>query len=385
MKFNFKNNYHVIKKIYQSATFAILLSVVFFAYDLHLNTKESQELVENLEKIQGSLSTRYLGLFPEYIDNINDLLSDAIEHQDLSTGRDSIIIFEDVIYYGINSDAMGFRVMMENILTLSNNGCHITIAYYDIDSRPFKQMIRDKLISFENQALYRDDLNSYRARLRKLRNRIDSMTDNFHEELNDDKITKLINEHFDNYISAHSPKEQIPSIIRNIRDYSYVDSTLLQHYYELSISSNKHYYLKMLDKLQQTLPTNAEAKDDTSLIVNNLCAELDEIKRKYADKSLDNISYSDFYNMYKDFTLTISSVLDKQHNIELLPLQENMMMCCWMSSIQNNNKAIFAFPSKYSTDEIGFISQDMAIIDYIQTMLNGVKTEKRSTKTEQIN
>jgi hypothetical protein len=49
------------------------------------------------------------------------------------------------------------------------------------------------------------------------------------------------------------------------------------------------------------------------------------------------------------------------------------MMSCWMSIVNGKESAIFTFPSKDSTDEIGFISQDAAFSKYIQTMLNGMK------------
>ena len=66
-------------------------------------------------------------------------------------------------------------------------------------------------------------------------------------------------------------------------------------------------------------------------------------------------------------------MLSESKNIELLPLKEDLMMCCWMRSYKGKGRAIFAFPSKYSTDEIGFISQDKAFVRYINTMLKGVK------------
>ena len=80
----------VFKKIFQSATFALLLSVAFFAYEMNSGAEESKEIVDDLKAIQNSLSTRYLGLFPEYIDNINDLLEQAIEHQDKHEAHDSV-------------------------------------------------------------------------------------------------------------------------------------------------------------------------------------------------------------------------------------------------------------------------------------------------------
>jgi hypothetical protein len=49
------------------------------------------------------------------------------------------------------------------------------------------------------------------------------------------------------------------------------------------------------------------------------------------------------------------------------------MMSCWLTKIGKEERAIFAFPSKYSTDEIGFVSQDKAISRYIYKMIVGIK------------
>lgn len=47
-----------------SASFALFLSVAFFAYEMSEGKRETEEVVNNLMEIQNSLSTRYLGLFP---------------------------------------------------------------------------------------------------------------------------------------------------------------------------------------------------------------------------------------------------------------------------------------------------------------------------------
>lgn len=364
-----------LKLILDSATFALLLSIVLFSYEMISSTKETDQIVDNLMEIQGSLSTRYLGLFPEYIDNINLLLSDTIEEQNKSEIRDSVIIFEDVLYYGIRSDADGFRKMIENLVTLTNSGCHITIAFYDVDSAPFKQMIHDKLIASEYKKMFQDDMNSYRERVRLLRKESGA--------LNPDKISKnefgkrmktLIDKHFDNYLTNNpSRADSLHVVMRNIYRYRLIDSILTQQYYEKSCNDYPKKLKATVNGLLQSLPQKKNAVDATSLRVNQLCIELDNVKRQYMDKPYSSITYSDFYNMYKDISLTICNLLKQQPNIELLPLNESLMMCCWMSSVNGKERAIFAFPSKYSTDEIGFVSQDAAIARYIRTMLKGVK------------
>jgi hypothetical protein len=44
-------------------------------------------------------------------------------------------------------------------------------------------------------------------------------------------------------------------------------------------------------------------------------------------------------------------------------------MSCW----SNGEKVLFAFPGKFAAEEIGFISSDIAILHYIDTMLEGVE------------
>ncbi len=373
-KIDFKNGSNIIKRITQSATFALLLSIVFFAYQTSSGAKETKEVVENLEKIQSSLSTRYLGLFPEYIGNINLLLNDAINHENNTELRDSIIIFEDVLYYGIRSDAKGFREMMENLLTLTDNGCHVTIAYYNVDGFPFKQMIRDKLLSKEHQNQYRDDMSNYHTKMLHFKRELSSIDPNLsHHEY--DKVAKqLVNKHFDNYFANYKEgDESMQYFFKHVDNRQRIDSIVTQHYYELTREESPQQFASGIKGMLNTLPQEMESNDAITLRVNKLCTNLDSITTHYLNKPLNDISYSDYYNMYKDVTLTIHDVLKRQPNIELIPLNESIMMCCWMSTMDGESNAIFAFPSKYSTDEIGFTSRDDAIVRYIHTMLNGIK------------
>jgi len=47
-------------------------------------------------------------------------------------------------------------------------------------------------------------------------------------------------------------------------------------------------------------------------------------------------------------------------------------MSCWF----NDDRGVFAFPSKYNTDEVAFFTQDHVFSEYINTMLEGVKTQR---------
>lgn len=369
-----KRNGRKFRMIIDSATFALLLSIVLFSYEMISSTKETDKIVDNLMEIQGSLSTRYLGLFPEYIDNINNLLNNSIEQQNKAEVRDSIIIFEDVLYYGILSEPKGFRKMIENLITLTNNGCYVTLAYYDVNGLPFKHMIRDNLIDYEYQKQYREDINSYLERLRKLRLESGRWDPNQSREEVDKKFKKLVNKHFDDFLTLHPERgDSLHLLMRNINNYSFVDSVLSECYYKETCKADIDVFYETVKSLLQPLPQIKEGKDATSLRVNKLFLDLDAIKQQYMQKPAKDISYFDFYNMYKEISLAIISLFKQQPNIELIPLKESLMMCCWMSSINGREQAIFAFPSKYTTDEIGFISQDVAIARYIHTMLKGVK------------
>lgn len=373
-KEQFKKGFHKLRLLLDSATFALVLSVAFFSYEMTKNARESEEVIDELINIKNNLTTRYLGLFPEYIDNINSLLNEAVEHQKISEVRDSVVIFQDVLYYGVRSDAKGFRQMITNILQLAANGCHITIAYYNPEGRPFKNMIRDKLISFDYQKKYRTDMESYRKRISQYRKDVKELPENLSFEEFDAHITKLVNDNFDNYFEQITFEDKNKkTLIDNLSSYRYVDSVICEQYYDSTRLHNRNTFENNVKSLKVKLPLYRDVFDDISIKTNNLLSVLDEIKSSYMKKNYDDIMYSDFYNMYKDMSNAVSDLFGQSENIELIPLNENMMMSCWLSDINGEEKAIFAFPSKYSTDEIGFISQDASFANYIRTMLEGIK------------
>lgn len=370
-----KKKKNLFKTILDSATFALLLSLLLFMFEMLNGAKESKTIVDNLTFIQNSLSTRYLGIFPEYVDNINGLLTSAIDKQDDSAEKDSIIIFEDVLYYGIKSESEGFRQMIENLLTLKASGCQITLAYYDEKGYPFKQMIRDKLISFDYQQQLRQDRQDYVKRLHQFRLKADSLskhTNTFHGSEYENLAMHYFSDYYTLLDTPLTPAE-FASKIDATPPFVFIDSLLSQKHYNLTRSANMKGFKRGIKALLSPLPIEKESTDEISIVVNGLCQRLDSIKHLYLDKTpIESISYADYFNLYRDFSVEISKLLSA-YSIELIPLQESMMMCCWMSITNNTKQAIFAFPSKYSTDEIGFVSHDIAIANYIHTMLNGIK------------
>ena len=68
-----------------------------------------------------------------------------------------------------------------------------------------------------------------------------------------------------------------------------------------------------------------------------------------------------------------------KYGIDMVPLDDYLTMSCWMVKKSNPKevKTVLAFPSKFSSDEIGFYSQDEAFSKYIGTMLEGVRQNLR--------
>ncbi len=375
MEGNNKSNKYldIIKRVFQSASFALLLSVAFFAYEMNAGAEDSKRIVEDLVEIRNSLSTRYLGIFPEYIGGINSLLEEAIEHYDKVKDRDAVVICEDVLYYGIRSDVNGFRKMLSNLITLSDKGCHITIAYYAIDGFPFKNMINNSLISTTQQRDYRGDLMNYRKKLASVRRAYAQIpADKPHEE-KEKMIKEVIDQHFDNYISKQKSKQSYSQLLNRLSNMRMVDSTLCEKYFAASNLENPNRIKRMRTDMLRPMPMYEKSEERASAMVNELCVKLDSIKHHYLSKPCEKILYADVKCMYEEITIAIADMLKGLNNVELIPIREDLMMSCWMTVVNGKHTAIIAFPSKYSSDEIGFISQDVAFSNYIQTMLDGMK------------
>ena len=375
-KESLKQKGSVLRRIFSSALFAIMLSVGFFAYEMSSGAEETAKIVENLAEIQNSLSTRYLGLFPQYIGNINKLLDEAIEEHAKVKDEDSVIICEDVLYYGIRSDVNGFRKMLTNIITLAQSGCNITIAYYNPDGLPFETMIENSLISSSYQRDYRQDIRSYHNRTRNLKATFDSIPQSATSAEREARICKAIDTYFDNYFTKSKAKGDNPDsrkLVGKLFNYEEVRTAIRERYFKASKESDSRRIENMKRDLLKPIPLSTQVDDEATQRVNALCGELDSIKTHYMNKPMEELVYADIYEMYKAITYAIADMLREQSHITMIPLREDLMMSCWMSIVNGKESAIFAFPSKYSTDEIGFISQDAAFSKYIQTMLDGMK------------
>jgi hypothetical protein len=260
--------------------------------------------------------------------------------------------------------------MMKNIISWASKGCNVTIAYYDADGYPFKDMIRSGQLSTQCQKLYRQEMSAYKEKLRIVKDSLDSASRS--QAVNrDEMVGRIIDQHFDGYRSKN-PGLSVPVLFGQLSDTKMVDSAVCERYFRQTVDADKVKFINGINDMLKPIPTDTYANEEASIQVNSLCTKLDAIKQSYLNKPYDQIKYSDIYNMYKDITREIRELFRQYGKIRMIPLNEHLTMSCWLTVVNGQDTAIIAFPSKYSTDEIGFISQDVAFAKYIQTMLNGM-------------
>ena len=337
--------FNVLGTFLKSAVVGLLFAVICFVYDVYRDQEQDKKLeqsVSKLIKIEQSLSTRYLGIFPEYINEIGNLF-DNIDP------ADTIIIFEDVLYYGIKSRPKEFRKFNEQLLRHALSGGHITIAYYDVAKTTTTANIFHKMIieSRINGKFLNAMDEERRAEFRALREK---------------------------------------NMLGKRGAVTAIDSALCEKYLAMTRDNNPEKFQKDINVyLSDELIRGSEVNSTTTAyehIVHELCMDIDAVKHQYLDKDMNEITFEDYENMYRMMGQKIVDCYVK-NGIHLVPLDEYLTMSCWLvKSGHNNNgiKAILAFPSKYSTEEIGFYSQDEAFANYITTMLSGVINNNKSSK-----
>jgi hypothetical protein len=307
------------KIISESASFALFLSIIFFAYEMIENMQESKEMTDNLVQIQNSLTTKYLGIFPNYLPAINQLYENANQ-------GDSIVIFEDVLYYGIKSKPEEFKSFNLHLLNLRNSGSNVIVAYYNPKSTVFHKMIQEGRFP------------SYVKEMQNERRHILDSLNAYYKT--------------------------------NYTDFMRIDSILSEKYFTLEKKNNPQ---KIKDEISAYLKpihidNNEKLVTRAEQDINEMCIRIDSIKGFYLNGDGETITFADYKAMYKAMSEEVTQ-LYKKYGFELIPLNDYLMMSCWLAG----DKIIFAFPSKYNTDEIGFASQDPAFSKYVRTMLEGVK------------
>lgn len=339
---------NVLVTFLKSAIVGMLFAILCFAYDVYSDQEQDKKLEESVSKlarIEQSLSTRYLGIFPEYINEIGNLFDDI-------DPSDTIVIFEDVLYYGIKSRPREFRKFNEQLIRHAMSGGHITIAYYDVEidpSKPLSSNIFHKMI---------------------IESRINGK---FLNVMDEDRRAE-----FRKYRENRQAGK--PNVTRNI------DSLVCERYLAKTREDNPEKFKKdIATYLSDELIRGTELTPMTTAyehIANQLCIDIDHIKHHYLDKDPYSVTFADYESMFRAIGQAIVDCYTA-NGIHLVPLDEYLTMSCWLVKSGNNNKgikAILAFPSKYSTDEIGFYSQDEAFATYITTMLDGVINNNKSRK-----
>ncbi|MDR0969876.1 MAG: hypothetical protein LBM67_05010 [Lentimicrobiaceae bacterium] len=317
---NKKGWWKVGKFILTSAPFALLLSIGFFWYEMYTSDQESDKMIADLRTIEQSLSTRHIGIFPDYLNEINKLLKET-----LNSPQDTIIIFEDVLFYGAFYNGEAFKNMILQLSKLANENKKIVIAYYDNSKnwqkgRMFREVVQESWMRQEDLSR----LTQYRIML------MDSLR------------TKNNNG-------------------RGSFTLPVADSIASEKYFALYRDDESNVFSQRRKKI--LVPFYDVAKND-----NMLFADLDRIKMECFDKSEKDITFSDIFQVYDKTTERLKSFF-REHNIKTIPLNNYLTMSCWY----NGEKVLFAFPGRFAADEIGFISHDEAILKYIKTMLDGAQ------------
>jgi len=296
--------------------FGMIFSIVIFM----IQTKESEQVVTNLTHIEQSLSTRHIGIFPDYLDKINKLLSETSRAQEDTV---KIIIFQDVLFYGAFYNGSAFKEMIHQLTELSSMGRNIVIAYYGNSDdmrrgRMFKEVVQESWMRQQDLGKLAQDR---RELSNSLRQENASRTNIYRT------ADSIVNEKYFAFYREQEPKE----------------------------------FSKKVERI--LIPLYDVAKNDDSIFL-----KIDNIKSNCLGKPIKNITFHDVFTMYNQLTEELK-IFFEQHNIRLIPLNNYLTMSCW----HNGEKVLFAFPGRFAAEEIGFISSDRAILHYIDTMLEGVE------------
>ena len=328
----------VLKAISSIISFIIAFVLAWFIlqYELDKNDKDFeitlekfQEVGISLKEVEQSLSTKYIGIFPSYLDEINKLLMESLEPQnDISR----IVIFKDVLFYGAFWNGKAFKKMIQLLVELSNKPENeIIIAYYDNsrnwrDGRMFREVVQESWMRKEDLSKLAIEINEIAESLRRE-----------NSERRDNNFTHLYK----------------------------ADSIASQKYFAIYRDSVRNEFLERRKNILAPIYDPSQ-RDDW------LFKQIDDIINTFMNKPEDMISYYDIYTMYHQVTEELKSFFAKNH-IRTIPLNNYLSMSCW----SNGKKALFALPGRFAADEIGFISHDLAILGYIEDMLNGVDGESK--------
>lgn len=383
-KFKEKKFVRILKIITESAPFALLLSIILFGAEELISMKESKDLTQNLMTIQSSLSTRYLGEFPNFLRAITDLYSEVEQ-------GDSIVVMEDVLYYGIHSDPEQFYESSKKLLDLAADGTPIMIAYYAPNSLAFNMMVNEWLLSPEYYKQYRDTLELFHKRSMLFKTKKKALIDscfaiNKTKDETDELIGLLMEECFGDIFDPQDmtkQKERSSNLQQEegtARDDNEMARNILQERYFIKTrDADMAAFERKIENFRQSVAVFIKSSGTarTQVEVQQMCSKLDEVRVKYLGKDtpLDSISYADIKNMYIDMSLVMEETYQRYPSITLIPVREFLSVRSWLvCSDKNGSKAIMAFPSRYDSSEIGFYSTDETTKEYVLTMRQGILT-----------
>lgn len=383
-KFKEKKFVRILKIITESAPFALLLSIILFGVEEFINMKESKELTNNLMNIQSSLSTRYLGEFPNFLRAITDLYSEVEQ-------GDSIVVMEDVLYYGIHSDPEQFYESNRKLLDLAADGTPVMIAYYAPNSLAFNMMVNEWLLSPEYYKQYRDTLDLFHKRSIMFKTKKKALIDscfaiNMTKDETDKKIGLLMEDCFGDIFEPQDMAKQKERSSKmqqgegTARDDNEMARNILQErYFVKTRDADRAAFARKIDNFRQSVAVFVKSSGTTrtQVEVQQMCSKLDAVRMKYLGKDtpLDSITYADIKNVYVEMAQVMEETYQRYPSITLVPVREFLSVRSWLvCSDKNGSKAIMAFPSRYDSSEIGFYSTDETTKDYVLTMRQGILT-----------
>lgn len=333
--------FEILSTFIKSAAVGLLFAVLCFVYDIYHDSEQDKQLeasIEKLANIEQSLSTRYLGIFPEYITEIGALFSDL-------KPTDSVVIFEDVLYYGIKSRPKEFYNYNTQLFEHAIRQGSITVAYYNFRKEERSSIFHKMMIESRIDPKYHPIMMQRRR----------------------EEMARLMN---DTLIGNN-----------NREIYRKVDSMICEEYFAATRNDDPEKFRKDIESyLRKDLITRENTiNTPAELVTYEMCVQIDSVKNHYLGngKPVDSILFSDYEQMYRVISGIIAKYYSK-YDMDLIPLDDYLTMSCWMvqKGEQRGVKTVLAFPSKYSSDEIGFYSQDEAFSKYIGTMLDGVRQSR---------
>lgn len=378
------------KIVAESASFALLVSIVLFAIQMYDNMQESKELSQNLLNIRNSLSTKYLGKFPDFMPDINRLYGNA-------TAGDSIVVLEDVLFYGINSAPKDFYESSLKLFDLAANGSPVMISYYKPGGMVYSYMLQEMLLSQRNYIDYRDTLRLFYQRTIEYRknkklvidscvsqnmsrieidNHLVKLIDKYYSDLFD---KSLLDKHKEIMLTVNQENQNVDgNLISRQSDYEKVQEYLLERYFARTREEDPNGFRDMVAKYRRPTMLNNINENPTRIQIEThmMCLKMDSVRQKYLgfnNEPVENIKYSDFSQMFTEMTLIMEDTYHRYPSITLVPVDEFISIRSWLVNSSNGeSKAIMAFPSRYSSSEIGFYTTDETTRDYIKTMQNGI-------------